>query len=364
MIVAGVMSGTSLDGIDVAVVDIRGRSIRPLAFSSTPYSKPVRDALIGVSNTTTHTSEIARLHFLLGELYASAILRAARGRRLDLIGMHGQTIFHQGAPAKYLGHRIASTFQIGEAAVVAERTGVRVVSNFRERDVAAGGQGAPLVPFADYLLFRHPTRARVALNIGGIANLTILPPRAKPEQVVAFDTGPGNMVIDALVHRHSKGKLRFDRGGALARKGKVNTALLNELLKDPYYGQKPPKSTGREAFGRELVNRLLATNLPMEDLIATAAELTARTIAAAIPSATKEVIAAGGGVHNRAIMHRLSQLLPGAEIATTAKYGIDPDAKEAIAFALLAYQAVHGRSGNVPSATGARRAVVLGKITP
>jgi len=364
VIVAGVMSGTSLDGIDVAIVDIRGKRIRPLGFRSTPYPKAVREALLGVSNAMTHTATIARLHFLLGELYADAVKAASRRHKIELIGMHGQTIFHEGAAVEYLGRRVASTLQIGEAAVVAERTGVRTISNFRERDMAAGGQGAPLVPYVDYLLFRHATRGRVALNIGGIANITVLRAGAKPSDVIAFDTGPGNMVMDALVTHHTTGKQRFDRGGGIARGGTVHARLLKAMLSDPYFTIKPPKSTGRERFGSEFVNGLIATGVALPDLIATATEFTAQSIVLAIPARTKELIASGGGVHNLKIMRRLGELLPGIDVKTTADFGVDPDAKEAIAFAVLAYEHARGRAGNLPRATGARRAVTLGKSSP
>ena len=365
MIVAGIMSGTSLDGIDVAIVDIRGKQIQPLAFASTPYPKAVREALLGVSNAMTHTATIARLHFLLGELYADAIKKASRRHKPALIGMHGQTIFHEGSPLEYLGRRVASTLQIGEAAVVAERTGVHTISNFRERDIAAGGQGAPLVPYVDYLLFHHARRGRVALNIGGIANITVIPAGAKPEDVIAFDTGPGNMVIDALVAHHTGGRQRYDRNGSIARRGKVHERLLDAMMSDPYLNRKPPKTTGREQFGQQFVSGLLATGIPLPDLIATATEFTARSIASAIPRAKmQDVIASGGGVHNRQIMRRLGELLPGIDVASSADFGIDPDAKEAIAFAVLAYEFVHGRPSNLPRATGARRSVILGKSSP
>jgi len=364
VIVAGVMSGTSLDGIDVAIVDLQRKRIHPLAFYSTPYPKAVREALLGVSNAMTHTAIIARLHFLLGELYADAVKRASRRHKPALIGMHGQTIFHEGAPVEYLGRRIASTLQIGEAAVVAERTGVRTISNFRERDIAAGGQGAPLVPFVDYRLFRHARRGRVALNIGGIANITIIPAGAKLTDVIAFDTGPGNMVIDALVARHTGGRQRYDRNGSIARRASVHARLLKAMLSDPYFTIKPPKSTGRERFGSEFVNGLIATAVALPDLIATATEFTAQSIARAIPKGIGELIAAGGGVHNCQIMGRLKELLPATDVKTSDGYGVDPDAKEAIAFAVLAYEFVHGRAGNLPRATGARRAVTLGKSSP
>lgn len=368
MIVAGVMSGTSLDGIDVAIVDIRpqrgGLRVVPVTFKTFVYPVAVREALLAVSNAMTHTATIARLHFLLGELYTTAIERTSRRMKPDLIGLHGQTIFHEGQPIEYIGRRIRSTLQIGEAAVVAERTGVRVISNFRERDVAAGGQGAPLVPLVDYLLFAHGRKNRAALNIGGIANITLLPAGVTQDKVVAFDTGPGNMAIDELVRQMTKGRQQFDRNGSIARKGKVHERLLNAMLGDPYFQMSPPKSTGRERFGREFVNGLIATGVKLEDLIATATEFTAQSIAASVPPQT-ELIASGGGVHNRWLMRRLAQLLPeGSSLTTSKEYGIDPDAKEAIAFAVLAYQYAHKKPGNLPSVTGARRPVLLGKDSP
>ncbi len=367
MIVAGIMSGTSLDGIDVAIVNIQKSKIETLAFRSTPYSKAVREALLSISNTATHTATISRLNFLLGELYAGALIETARRAQIklasiDLIGMHGQTIYHEGSPAKFLARRIASTLQIGEAAVVAERTGIRVISNFRERDVAAGGQGAPLVPFVDELFFRHRRDTRVALNIGGIANMTLLPPKSSADPVIAFDIGPGNMVIDALVEIHTNGKQRFDRGGRIAANAEPDRRLLTALSFERA-SERRAKSLGREQYGREFVDRLTSTKIPLPILIATATEYTAATIAEQIHGAS-EVIASGGGVHNRHLMRRLADLLPGVKISTTADYGIDPDAKEAIAFAILAHEHAHGRAANLPSATGARRAVILGKSTP
>jgi anhydro-N-acetylmuramic acid kinase len=313
-----------------------------------------------------HTAVIARLNFLLGELHAKAIVRAARKHKLGLIGLHGQTIFHEGAPVEFLGRRVASTLQIGEAAVVAEITGVRTISNFRERDIAAGGQGAPLVPYVDYLLFRDRRVGRVALNIGGIANITVIPPRATSKDVVAFDTGPGNMVIDALVRHMTEGAQSYDRNGAIARSGAVHERLLQSMMQDPYLRQEPPKSTGRERFGQQFVSGLIATGVALPDLIATATEFTAASIANAIRGAggrEYRVIAAGGGVHNRWLMTRLKAHLRPNTICSSAEFGIDPDAKEAIAFAVLAFESAHGRPANLPSATGARRAVILGKST-
>jgi anhydro-N-acetylmuramic acid kinase len=371
MRVAGVMSGTSLDGIDVAIVDIAGRRAKLESFCTVPYPAKVRQAILAVSNCNTHTREIARLHFLLGEMYAEAVLETCRRcglRQPLLIACHGQTIYHEGAPAPFLGRKLASTLQIGDASVIAERTGIPVVSDFRPRDIAAGGQGAPLVPYVDYLLLRHARRGRVALNIGGIANITHIPVGAKPEQVAAFDTGPGNMVIDALAAAYSNGRLRFDRGGRLAERGKVSRPLLKRLLSDPYYRRRPPKTAGREQYGREFVAALIGTGLPMLDLITTATALTAVTIAEAIlrfaPEPVDDVIVSGGGAHNQRIMDHLMALLPDSAVATSSEFGIDIDAKEAIAFAILGYQTWNGRPGNLPSATGAKRPVVLGKITP
>ena len=369
------MSGTSLDGIDVAVIDITGRNAySTVAFATTPYPAAVRRALEGVSNAVTHTREVARLHFLLGELYAEAVRETCRRagiplETVKLIGSHGQTIYHEGEPAAYLGRRVASTLQIGEAAVIAERTGIPVVSDFRPRDIACGGRGAPLVPLVDYLMYAHRRLGRVALNIGGIANITAIPAGARPEQVMAFDTGPGNMVIDQLASRLTGGRQKYDRDGRIARRGKVDRGLLEELLREPYYRKRPPKTAGREQYGAEFVERLVGTGVAMPDLIATATALTAATVAAGVERFVRprmkvdELIVSGGGAHNPVIMGQLAALLPEVAVATSADFGIDIDAKEAIAFAVLAYQTWRGRAGNLPSATGARRAAVLGKVT-
>jgi len=374
MRVAGIMSGTSLDGIDVAVVDVSrkrgGVRVKTVAFRTTPYPKLVREAILAVSNSMTHTATIARLNFLLGELYAAAIKETCRRARVPLdsvvlAGMHGQTIFHEAQPVEYLGQRITSTMQIGEAAIVAERTGLWTISNFRERDMAAGGKGAPLVPNADFLLFRHRRLARITLNIGGIANITVIPPDADRSEVVAFDTGPGNMIVDALVAHHTQNQQTFDRDGRIAREAKINPRLLESMLSDPYFALHPPKACGREQFGREYVAGLIATGIPVPDLIATATELTAQSIARAILDyQADEIIASGGGVHNRHLMRRLRALTGNRELTTTTDYGINPDAKEAIAFAILAHEFVQRRPGNLPSATGARHAVLLGKDSP
>jgi anhydro-N-acetylmuramic acid kinase len=267
MRVLGLMSGTSADGIDVALVRITGRGWRTKAhldgFCTIPYPGAVRRAVLRVAEQEPlRAGEISRLNALLGELFAEAVARAARRlrislRRVDLIGSHGQTVFHGPQPEQFAGRRVASTLQLGEPAVIAERTGIPVVANFRPRDLAAGGQGAPLVPFVDYLLYRHSRRGRVALNLGGIANVTVIPPCAKPKQVMAFDTGPGNMVIDAVVEHvtsrlrsgQAGGRWQFDRNGALAARGRPLEPVLGRLLRHPYFSRRPPKSTGREEFG-------------------------------------------------------------------------------------------------------------------
>ena len=365
MRVAGIMSGTSLDGIDVAIVDIKGRKVDTVAHATTPWPDETRARILAVSNTTCTTADISRLNFELGGLYAKAVTGLCRRSRvpvktIELVGCHGQTVYHEGAGP------MPNTLQLGEAAVIAEALGVPVVSNFRPRDMAAGGQGAPLVPFADYLLLSSARVHRVALNIGGIANISILPRAGGPESVRAFDTGPGNMVIDQLMERMTGGKKRFDRNGTVASRGRLNRPLLDELLTDPWLAAPPPKSAGREQYGREFVDRLIATGLPLEDLIATATVFTAAAIAVAIQwfaPETEEVIAAGGGTHNRQLMSQLEAFLPGWRLSTTASYGIDVDAKEAIAFAILAYRTWRRKPGNLPGATGAARAVILGDIT-
>lgn len=363
MRVAGIMSGTSLDGIDVAVVEITGRRWKLVAADFTPYPPAVRRAILSVSNANTHTASIARLHFLLGELYAEAV---ARHSGIELVGCHGQTIFHESTPALIAGREVRSTLQIGEASLIAERLGVPVVSDFRPRDIAAGGTGAPLVPYVDYFLYRHPKRRRAALNIGGIANITYIPAKAKPENVIAFDTGPGNMVVDALAERATRGKQKFDKDGKLARRGHVNPKLLDRLLRDPFIQSKPPKSAGREQYGREFVERLLKTGERIEDLIATATALTAAAVAYSVERFTgpvDDLIVSGGGAHNPVMMAYLAAFLPGAKVATSAAFGVDVDAKEAIAFAILAYETWRKRPSNLPSATGARHPVILGKIS-
>ena len=352
MKIAGIMSGTSLDGIDVAIVDVAAQRVQTIGATFTPYSAQIKKAIL-----TGGPGALAHLNYQLAELYAKAVLRAVRQfGPVELIGCHGQTVYHEGG---------VCTLQLGEPAILAERTGVPVVSNFRARDIAAGGQGAPLVPMVDYLLFRHRTRRRILLNIGGIANITVIPPSARPEDVIAFDTGPGNMVIDALAAEFSQGKLTCDRGGKIAASGAVNASLLADLLADPYYRRKPPKSAGREQYGAEFVDRMKKSRAPLRDLVTTATVLTAATIAIGIgPQPSGDLIVSGGGVHNPQILAHLAAFLPGMAISTATDHGVDADAKEAIAFAVLAWLTWKRKPGNLPSSTGARRPVILGSITP
>lgn len=373
------MSGTSLDGIDVAIVDITGSGfkakINVLTSHSVPYPKKIREALFAVSNTSAQTGDISRLNFLLGELYAEALEETAERAQIPLesvklIGCHGQTIFHEGQSTQYLGKKVTSTFQIGESSVITERTGIDVISNFRERDVAAGGKGAPLVPYLDYMLIRHRGRGRIAINIGGIANLTAIPPNTNTDRVIAFDTGPGNIVIDQLVSRITQGAQTYDRDGAIAATGVIDPKLLAKLLRDKYFRQKPPKTAGREQYGTEYVSKLLDTELSSEDLIATATALTAESIALSIRNfvmtemRVDEIFVSGGGTHNATLMRMLRKAMDPISVMETTEVGLDVDAKEAIAFAVLAYETAHSRPSNIPMATGAKRPVVLGKITP
>ncbi len=383
MLVLGLMSGTSADGIDVALVCISGSPSAPRAhlenFAAFPYPPAVRETVLRFANgDATSTREISQLNFRLGELFADAALRACRKfrispRRVSLIGSHGQTLYHQGAPSPFLGARVSSTLQLAEPAIIAGRTGITTIADFRPADIAAGGQGAPLVPFVDYLLYRHPRRGRVALNIGGIANLTVLPASAQPKKVFAFDTGPGNMIIDALAAHFTRGRLHYDRNARLARRGHLLPELLNELLAHPFFRMRPPKTAGREEFGAPYVERLITAakrrRIRPADLIHTATAFTSVSIARAFqnfifPRAqVNDLIISGGGARNPLLVAYLAALLPSLKIISADEFGVPGDAKEAFAFAVLAYEAWHQRANNLPSATGARHPVVMGKIS-
>jgi anhydro-N-acetylmuramic acid kinase len=383
MRVLGLMSGTSADGIDAALVRISGEPPNVSAQFEThhhvTFRASVRETVLRLANGgPTSTAEISELNFSLGEELARAALASSKKWRIpmseiSLIGSHGQTVFHLGAAARIQGKvRPPSTLQIGEINVIAERTGVTTVGDFRPADMAAGGQGAPLVPFVDFLLYRDPKEGRAALNIGGIANVTVIPGGARPEDVFAFDTGPGNMVIDALVEQITRGRAAYDRNAHIALSGRTIPELLLRLMREPYLRKKPPKSAGREQFGQPYARELLAWahrhHVGPADIVRTATVFTALSIADAfrrliLPRAdVDELIVTGGGAKNPLIVAQLAAALPGIEIIPPTRFGVPPEAKEAFAFAALAYETYHGRPGNVPSATGARHPVVLGKI--
>jgi anhydro-N-acetylmuramic acid kinase len=377
----GLMAGTSLDGVDAALVRLGGPATAPrvrlLEFISAPYSAAVRRRVLRVAaGEPLGAGEISQLNFLLGALFADAAIQVCRKAgvepgRLAGIGSHGQTVFHQGEATEEAGHKTSSTLQIAEPAVIAERTGTTVVANFRAADMAAGGQGAPLVPLVDYLLLRDKKQGTVALNIGGIANITVIPAGATPEDVYGFDTGPGNMVMDGLVRAFTRGRRHYDSEGRMAARGKVLDDLLAQALKFPFFGKHPPKSAGREQFGGEFIRRLFLSAHPearAEDLLRTANELTAATVASAlrrfvIPRArVGRLVVSGGGAHNRLLMKRIGELLPEIKVMPSDAFGLPVDAKEAIAFAVLADRTLHGLPGNLPAVTGARRPVVLGSL--
>ncbi|MDP7636715.1 MAG: anhydro-N-acetylmuramic acid kinase [Phycisphaerae bacterium] len=375
--VVGLMSGTSADGVDAAITDFgSGRRIRVKAFATYPYSRKLRRQVLDLAQARcADVDEICHLNFVLGEVFADAVVRLATDSgidlgSIDLIGSHGQTIRHLPAARRFRGRKVRSTLQIGEPSVIAERTGITTVADFRPRDIAAGGHGAPLVPYADWLLFAHRRRSRAVQNIGGIANVTYLPAGAKLQNIVAMDTGPGNMVIDCIMQRITAQNRRFDSGGAIAARGKVSHALLGELMKHPYLRRRPPKTTGREEFGRTfsdaLFDRGRADGLGPEDILATATAFTAESIAKAyrrfVPGPIDEVILCGGGSRNSTLVAMLRDRLREARLTISDAHGLDAEGKEAVCFAILARETICGRVGNVPAATGASGPVVLGKI--
>lgn len=382
MTVAGIMSGTSVDGVDVALVRIAPAAGKPkitlLAHHAVPYPAALRKAVLAAMDASQiSTAELARLNWRLGIAYAEAVRGAVKANpaKLDLIGCHGQTIYHQATAAPYAGRQIACTWQIGEPALLASELGVPVVSNFRPADMAAGGQGAPLVPLLDFVLFAHPKRARVLQNIGGIGNLTAILPAAQPDQLLAFDTGPGNMVIDALMVKLF-GK-RYDRDGRVAAQGRVIESVVQTSLRDPYFRKQPPKSAGREQFGAAFAAAFLRAchkaGGNADDAVATATAFTAESITLAfsrfvqpfVAKSPVDFILSGGGARNRTLVNMLRQRLEprGCKVASSDAAGIPSQAKEAVAFALLAWQTWHRLPGNIPAATGASRPAILGEIS-
>ena len=389
MVVAGVMSGTSADGVDVAVCRISAAKdgngvprVKLLGHAGFGYSKAVRAAVLAAMDAKAiSVAELSRLHWRLGEIYADCVEKAAAklGVRVELVGCHGQTIYHQGVAARFLGSNVRSTWQMGEASVIAERLRVPVVSDFRPADMAAGGQGAPLVPMLDYVMFRSSRVSRVLQNLGGIGNLTAIPAGAAVDAVMAFDTGPANMVIDACMER-LYGKA-FDRDGAVARRGRAISSVVARVLEGRYFAALPPKSCGREQFGAAFVSSFIEeckkAGASDDDVVATATALTAESVmvgyrrfvwahlGSAAPLAKTEFVVAGGGARNAALMAMLHERLEplGVKVRLMDELGVPGQAKEGVAFALLAWLTWTGVPGNVPSATGAKRLVVLGKVT-
>ena len=374
MRVIGLMSGTSLDGIDAALVEFTSQSdFKVLAFTTTPMTSERREQ---VHSAIVHGNAAAlnRLHADLGEWFAIAALQVCREAGVapadvDVIGSHGQTIWHEPPAAGRRG----ATLQLGCPATIAERTGIAVVSDFRTRDVAAGGEGAPLVPWVDRFLFADKEKRRVLQNIGGVANLTWVPRRGETAPLIAFDTGPGNTLINSAVEIATDGKQTYDEDGKRAAKGKVDTQLLAELLADPYYTRKPPKSTGRELFGKPYVENVIkrypGVSKDWDSLIATMTMLTAQTIANAIkkwivPHGVDELVITGGGARNKTLVALIKSKLEDIEVSGGEVLGVDPDAKEAVAFAALAWAHMNGIPANVPEATGAQGLRVLGSYTP
>jgi len=379
-LVIGLISGTSVDGVTGALVSLTERDddrpeIGLRGWVTTPYPADLRRRLLGLFTEPAPIQDVAALHFTLGELFAEAAVAAARAAGCDLgevdfIASHGQTVAHVGTPDPADPASRAATLQLGEAAVIAERTGRPVIADFRPADVAAGGVGAPFVPYADLLLLGGPT-GRIALNLGGISNITVLPAGARRDDVTAFDCGPANMIIDGLVRHFSGGTEAYDRDGARAARGRVRRDLLEELLRHPFMPAPPPKAAGHEQFGRPFLQALLTAwgSLPPDDIIATATAFAAEAIALNIARfvqphhAIEEIVASGGGVHNATLMRHLARAAAPLRVRRIDEFGIPSDAKEALAFALLGHASLMGRAGNLPRVTGARHGAVLGKFT-
>ncbi len=380
-LVIGLMSGTCTDGIDAALVEIEGSYTNTKAnlkeFITIPYNDDFRTHLLKIAKGDFGgSSEICKMNFLLGKLSAIACEELCKKanvsfEEIDLIGSHGHTVFHQPQEEIYFDYPIISTLQIGEASVISEHIGCPVVSDFRVRDIAAGGLGAPLVPYTEYLLYSKVGKNIALQNIGGISNITYLPSDCDINKILAFDTGVGNMVIDALVSLYSNNKMHYDKGGEIAKNANVNTKLLDILLDDEYIYKAPPKTTGREYYGEDYVKKLVNTanseKISIEDTIATATMFTAKSIAINInkflPAMPEKLIIGGGGSMNKTLLTFIKELLPNCKVMTNEDMGLDSNAKEAVAFAVLANETIFNRYNNIPTATGARHSVVMGKIT-
>jgi len=378
-LVIGLMSGTSLDGIDAVLLRVKGSGLRTnfrqLMYVELPFPEGVRALVLRNSvPETSRVDEITRLNVLFGQLYADAATVLAKKarvalREVSLIGSHGQTLHHLPHPVRMFGKTVRATFQIGDPSVIATLTGIPTVGNFRNADMAVGGQGAPLVPYFDWLVFRSRSKGRLLLNIGGIGNITLLPRGCTSAEVVAFDTGPGNMLVDALMQRFYK--RRYDADGAVAAGGQVIPGLFRVLARHPYLRRRPPKSTGREEFGEEMVSRILqlAKGKKHADIIRTVSALTPFAVHDAFhrfvarSARVDELIVSGGGARNRFFLEELQRLFVGAVVKPVDDYGLSGDAKEAICFAILANETIHGNPANLPRVTGARTSVVLGVVS-
>ncbi len=372
------MSGTSADGVDAAVVDIDRGKIRLLTFEMFSYPAALRRQILSLCRPeTARLEDICHYNFVLGEVFADAVIKLCSKsgisqNSIDLVGSHGQTIYHNPRGKQYGRTMIRSTLQIGEPSVIAQRTGITTVADFRPRDMAAGGEGAPLVPYADHILYGHKQLNRAVQNIGGIANVTFLPGDCKQNDIIAFDTGPGNMIIDGVVRLMSEGKRHYDRSGKMAAQGMVDKTFLNEMLRHPFFRRHPPKSTGREEFGtpfaEQIYQRGAKKGLGDADIVAIVTAFTARSIAQSyrrfLPVMPDEIILCGGGAHNETLVEMLRSELSEVKMLSTDDFGISVDAKEAVSFAILAWATIKGLTNNVPGATGAEQPVVLGKIVP
>ncbi|HEY0735819.1 MAG TPA: anhydro-N-acetylmuramic acid kinase [Herpetosiphonaceae bacterium] len=373
MLVIGLISGTSIDAIDAALVEIERHDetlqVAVRAFTMQPFDEALRERVRGLLPPNTgSTAEVCEVNVLLGQAFAEAARAVAQDAgvalaAVDLIASHGQTVYHQVAPGS-----VRSTLQLGAPAVIAEQTGCTVAADFRTRDMAVGGEGAPLVPYLDQLLFTDNQSYRALQNIGGIGNVTLLSPNGAE---LAFDTGPGNVLIDEAVRLLTDGAQTFDRDGQLAAAGQVDQVLLAEWLRHPFFDQRPPKSTGREQWGpaeaRGYVAQAQERGLSTEDMIATITALTAHSIARAYQrflSRVDEALIGGGGARNPTLMRMLRSALSPVTVRPVDDLALSADAKEAVAFALMGYATLHGWPGNVPAATGAAQPVVLGSITP
>ncbi len=382
--VIGLMSGTSCDGIDACLVRITGNGLSTkvdiIGFETYPYKSEIRELIFEASRKETGTvDKICQLNFILGKLFADAAMKIA-GKlsiplsEIDIVGSHGQTIYHISSLKEKNDKEVRSTLQIGEPSVIAQETGVTTVADFRTRDIAVGGEGAPLVSYANFVLFGRDGIGRAIQNIGGISNVTFLPAGGNIKEIIAFDNGPGNMIIDRFAEIITDGRLKYDKNGELASKGKLNQDLLERLCTHPYLSKPPPKSTGREDFGiqfsDDLYKELRQDNIDDHDAIATITAFTAKSISDSYRKFIQpyykidEVIISGGGVHNPVLFQFLKDYLVDIEISKVDDFGIPSDAMEALAFAILANETISGNPGNVPSATGANESVILGKIIP